>query len=76
MANYLSKHFLKKGTDLNSSKQCFTYLQGILQDRDQEVFGVILLDQHHRVISYKEMFTGTINQASVYGFSYSFAYSF
>jgi DNA repair protein RadC len=33
---------------------------------DHEIFGVILVDQHHRVIEYVELFRGTIDGASVY----------
>lgn len=66
MANYLAKQFLKKGTNLTSPERCFAYLQTILQDRDHEVFGVIFLDQQHRIICYEELFRGTVNQANVY----------
>lgn len=66
MANYLSKQFLKKGTDLTSPERCFAYLQTVLQDREFEVFGVIFLDQQNRVICFEELFRGTISEASVY----------
>jgi len=33
---------------------------------DYEVFGLILVDSHHRVIEYVEMFRGTIDGASVH----------
>jgi DNA repair protein RadC len=33
---------------------------------DHEVFGVLLADQRHRVIEYGELFSGTIDDASVY----------
>jgi DNA repair protein RadC len=33
---------------------------------DHEIFGVILVDQRHRVIEYVELFRGTIDGASVY----------
>jgi DNA repair protein RadC len=66
MANYLSRQFLKKGTDLTSPERCFSYLQTILQDREHEVFGVIFLDQQNRVICFEEMFKGTLSQAIVY----------
>jgi len=66
MANYLTRQRLKKGTDLSSPESCFHYLQTLLQNEEREVFGVLLLDQQHRVIRYQELFQGTINQASVY----------
>ncbi len=66
MANYLSRQFLKKGTDLTSPERCFSYLPTILLDREHEVFGVIFLDQQNRVICFEELFRGTLSQASVY----------
>lgn len=33
---------------------------------EHEVFGVIFTDSQHRLIAYKEMFSGTIDAASVY----------
>ncbi|BBP45105.1 DNA repair protein RadC [Thiosulfatimonas sediminis] len=66
MANYLTRQRLKKGTDLSSPEKSYDYLQTLLQNQEREVFGVILLDQQHRIIQYQELFQGTINQASVY----------
>lgn len=66
MANYLSKQALKKGAELNSPKSTYQYLQHLLQDLEHEVFGVLCLDQQHRLIQYAPLFRGTINQASVY----------
>ena len=66
MANYLSKQALKKGAELNSPQSTYQYLQHLLQDLEHEVFGVLCLDQQHRLIKYEPLFRGTINQANVY----------
>lgn len=66
MANYIAKQGLKKGVTLSSPQQCFDYLQTLLQDLEYEVFGMLCLDQQHRLIRYEGIFRGTINQAQVY----------
>ncbi len=38
----------------------------LLQDLPHEVFAVLLLDSKHRVISFEELFRGTIDAAGVY----------
>lgn len=42
------------------------YLQGLLAQRDREVFIVMFLDNQNRVIYHKEMFTGTFNCVEVH----------
>ncbi len=42
------------------------YLCSQLRHRQQEVFAVLFLDNQHRLISYEELFRGTIDSASVY----------
>lgn len=42
------------------------YLSAKLRHHQQEVFGVLFLDNAHRVIAFEELFYGTINGASVY----------
>jgi DNA repair protein RadC len=66
MANYLAKQKLKKGASLSSPETCSSELQTLLQEREHEVFGVILLDQQHRIIRVEELFRGTINASAVY----------
>lgn len=66
MANYLAKQRLKKGAELSNPHQTYAYLQPLLQELEHEVFGVILMDQQHRIIRYEPLFRGTINQAQVY----------
>ncbi len=42
------------------------FLSARLRHHGQEVFGVLFLDNAHRVIAFEELFYGTINGASVY----------
>src|SRR5690606_7022444 len=42
------------------------FLRTRLGDRPHEIFAVVHLDSHHRVIDYVEMFRGTLTQTSVH----------
>ncbi len=42
------------------------YLQFKMGGYEREIFAVLLLDNQHRLIEYKELFFGTIDAASVY----------
>jgi len=42
------------------------FVQAKLRHQSREVFAVLLLDNQHRLLSYKELFFGTIDGASVY----------
>jgi DNA repair protein RadC len=56
----------KKGDSLNSPQATKQYLQLLLADRTFEVFGMLFLDNQHRVIVFEELFQGTIDGTSVY----------
>jgi len=57
---------VRRGTQLTSPKATRDYLSLKLGTLEREVFAVIFLDKRHRLISYKEMFQGTIDGASVH----------
>ena len=57
---------LKRGDEITSATAVRDYLKAKLRDYDHEVFACLFLDNRHRIISYDEMFTGTIDGASVY----------
>lgn len=57
---------VRRGTSLSSPKATRDYLTLKLGTLEREVFAVIFLDKRHRVISYQEMFQGTIDGASVH----------
>lgn len=57
---------VRRGATLSSSRATRDFLSLKLGMLDHEVFVVIFLDKRHRVISYNEMFRGTIDGASVH----------
>jgi DNA repair protein RadC len=57
---------VRRGTSLSSPKATRDYLSLKLGTLEREVFAVIFLDKRHRLISYQEMFQGTIDGASVH----------
>jgi len=42
------------------------YLRLQLEEEEREVFAVLFLDNRHRLLSYDELFFGTVNECSVY----------
>jgi DNA repair protein RadC len=54
---------VRRGTSLRSPKATRDYLSLKLENLEREVFAVIFLDKRHRLISYQEMFQGTIDGA-------------
>ena len=66
MAQQLAMSRLSKGRALTDPKQVFSHLQTLLQYHEHEVFALLLLDTKHRVISFRELFRGTLDGASVY----------
>jgi DNA repair protein RadC len=57
---------VRRGTQLTSPKATRDYLSLKLGTLEREVFAVIFLDRRNRLISYQEMFQGTIDGASVH----------
>jgi DNA repair protein RadC len=57
---------LQKETQLTNSHATLTFMKRQLRDRKNETFAALFLDNQHRVISYEELFHGTINTASVH----------
>ena len=56
----------RAGRALCSPEETRTFLRLKLVDRKHEVFGVLFLDNRHRVILVAEMFQGTIDGATVH----------
>jgi len=64
-----SRHFteiLQRGDALTSPEITRAYLSAQIRGYSYEVFGCLFLDNQHRVISWEELFRGTIDGASVY----------
>jgi DNA repair protein RadC len=57
---------LKRDVILGSTRDTKDFLQAQLRDRKSEVFGVLFLDNRHRVLAFEELFQGTLNGTAVY----------
>jgi DNA repair protein RadC len=57
---------LQKEIQLTNTQQTYTYLKRQLRDRKNETFVALFLDSQHRVLAYEELFTGTINTATIH----------
>jgi DNA repair protein RadC len=57
---------LQRGDALLSPGDTARYLQARLRDYPYEVFGVLFLDNRHRVLAFEELFRGTVDGASVH----------
>ncbi len=57
---------LQKNTPLTSAKQTYSFLKRQLRDKKNETFVALFLDSQHRVLSYEELFNGTIDAANIH----------
>lgn len=57
---------LRRDNPLTSPASTRQYLKARLRSYPHEVFACIFLDNRHRVIEYEEMFSGTIDGASIH----------
>jgi DNA repair protein RadC len=57
---------LQRDSALTSPDHTRRYLSNRLRGRRQEVFACLFLDNRHRVVTYEELFYGTIDGASVH----------
>src|SRR3972149_2918231 len=57
---------LKREVTLGSTRETREFLQAPVRDRQNEVFGVLFLDNRHRVLTFEELFQGTLNGTAVY----------
>ncbi|WP_181317855.1 RadC family protein [Shewanella morhuae] len=64
-ANIIAERFVKKDayTNPQATKDFLTYKLG---GYEREVFAVMLLDNQHQLLEFKELFFGTLDAASVY----------
>ncbi len=61
LANKISAKRLSKGQTITSFEDVKLYLKNKLAHYEQEIFAVLFMDNRHRIISFKEMFYGTIH---------------
>ncbi len=64
-AQLLENHF-RRTEIITSSIKTTSFLQSKLALKEHEVFSAIYLDNQHGMIAFEELFTGTIDSASVY----------
>jgi DNA repair protein RadC len=57
---------MSRGDVLTSPETTRAFLKTQLYHRPQEVFACLFLDNRHQVVKYEELFTGTIDGASVH----------
>ena len=56
----------KRGTAITSPQASIDFLTSQIGHYEHEVFAALFLDSKHRIIKFEELFSGTIDQASVY----------
>ena len=54
------------GQPLTDPASARDFLRARLAGREHEIFGVLFLDQRHRVLAFEELFRGTLNGTAVY----------
>lgn len=57
---------LQKKTTLSNTQQTHTYLKRKLRDKKNETVAALFLDNQHRILAYDELFSGTINSATIH----------
>ena len=62
----LDRRYFTAGEALVSPRDAAAYLKAKLAAYPWEVFGVLFLDNRHRVLAFEEMFRGTLDGASVH----------
>ena len=62
----LLEHQYKREHSFTNPEHTKRYLSMKLGHQEREVFAVLFLDNQHQLISYQELFYGTVDSASVY----------
>jgi DNA repair protein RadC len=62
---YQSETF-RMGASFGTSQAAKTFLASHLKNYAHEVFACLFLNVHHKLLSFEELFHGTINESSVY----------
>ena len=66
LSQTIAKRRLRKGRILDNPEAVARSLQILLMNKPHEVFGLLLLDNRHRMLAFSELFRGTIDSAGVY----------
>jgi DNA repair protein RadC len=59
-------HSIRSGSALTAGAELRQFVLAELRDKPYEVFCVLYLDVHHRLMSFHELFRGTTDGASIY----------
>ena len=59
-------HVMRSGPSLNEPKDICKFLHTQLRDKPYELFCVMYVDVHNRLIRFEELFRGTINESGVH----------
>ena len=65
-AKRLSSYQLRRGVRINSSDVAKTAVQNKISNHECEMFACLFLDSAHRLLSFKKMFRGSVNCATVH----------
>ncbi len=65
-ANKLIGYQLRRGASILSAETAKAVIGCKLRARQHEVFACLFLDSQHRVLAFKEIFSGTINHTTVH----------
>jgi DNA repair protein RadC len=66
VAHRYLKSRIKDRDYLRSPEEVYNYLMYRFKNHSREVFVVLFLDTHNRVIEVEELFSGTVNESAVY----------
>lgn len=66
MAQKLARKRLAKGKDITSPDSAREAIKVLMQEHKREVFGVLFLNNKHKVIKFEEVFYGTISECAVH----------
>jgi len=66
LAQTIALKRLAQGPTISQPALAYQYLQTLLSPLDYEVFGVVFLNSHNRIIQFEVMFRGTLNSCSVH----------
>jgi DNA repair protein RadC len=59
-------HIMRTGPALNTPKDLCAFLHTQLRDKPYELFCVLYVDVHNRLIKFEELFRGTVNESGVH----------
>lgn len=66
LARRFSEEEVQEAGVLSGAEEAYRFLKPRLRDLPQEVFGVLFLNQKHGVLSYRELFRGSVAQSQVH----------